>query len=205
MVPLSTARLRIHWVTCRAAGRGPVRHGKVQDPSALTSVENGIRRLLRQRHRLPSDAEDDFVLRNLAEVQESREAASRVLSRWLSAVASVSLIVGGISIMNIMLVSVTERTREIGLRLAIGARASDIRAQFLAEAVVLSLVGALLGVMIGMGAAATIAVSQGLPVLVRPGSLLIAAGFSVAIGVLFGLYPALKAGRLPPAEALRAE
>jgi putative ABC transport system permease protein len=148
---------------------------------------------------------DDFTVRNLADVQATREAASGVLTFWLSAVASVSLVVGGISIMNIMLVSVTERTREIGLRLAVGARASDIRIQFLAEAVALSLIGAALGLMAGVAAAWTIATLQGLPILVRTGSLAIAAGFALVIGVFFGLYPALKASRLAPVDALRAE
>jgi putative ABC transport system permease protein len=178
---------------------------KVDQPDRMAAVEEEIRLLLRQRHGIRPETEDDFQVRNLADVQASREAASGVLTFWLSAVASVSLIVGGISIMNIMLVSVTERTREIGLRLAVGARSTDIGTQFLAEAVALSLIGAAIGVAAGVGAAFVIATLQGLPILVRTVSLVTAAGFALIIGVFFGLYPAVKAARLSPVEALRAE
>jgi putative ABC transport system permease protein len=178
---------------------------KVEQPEQLIGVEDEIRSLLRQRHALLPEAGDDFTVRNLADVQASREAASGVLTFWLSAVASVSLVVGGISIMNIMLVSVTERTREIGLRRAVGARASDIRTQFLAEAVILSLIGAVVGLVVGIGAAFLIAAVQELPILVRAASLVAAAGFSLAVGVFFGLYPAIKASQLTPVDALRAE
>jgi putative ABC transport system permease protein len=178
---------------------------KVDQAERLIGVEEEIRRLLRQRHSLLPESPDDFNVRNLADVQASREAASGVLTFWLSAVASVSLIVGGISIMNIMLVSVTERTREIGLRRAVGARASDIRTQFLAEAVILSLIGAVIGLVAGIGTAFLIAAAQDLPVLVRAVSLVAAAGFALAVGVFFGLYPAIKASQLTPVDALRAE
>lgn len=205
MVPLSTAQTRL--IGSSSARLGAVQYVmvKLDGPERLVSVEQEIRQLLRQRHGIRPELKDDFTVRNLADVQATREAASGVLTFWLSAVASVSLVVGGISIMNIMLVSVTERTREIGLRLAIGARASDIRAQFLAEAMALSLIGAVLGLVVGVCAAWTIATVQDLPILVRTGSLVIAAGFALAIGVFFGLYPAVKASRLAPVDALRAE
>lgn len=205
MIPLSSARSRL--IGSAASRLGAVQYimVKVDQAERLIGVEDEIRRLLRQRHSLLPESRDDFTVRNLADVQASREAASGVLTFWLSAVASVSLIVGGISIMNIMLVSVTERTREIGLRRAVGARASDIRAQFLAEAVILSLIGAVIGLVAGMGAAYVIAAAQGLPILVRPASLLAAAGFALAVGIFFGLYPAIKASMLAPVDALRVE
>lgn len=205
MVPLSTARVRI--IGSAQARLGAVQYVMIKVGSAnrLGPVEEEVRRLLRQRHRIGPGEEDDFTLRNLADVQASREAASGVLTFWLSAVASVSLLVGGISIMNILLVSVTERTREIGLRLAVGARPTDIRDQFLAEAVALSLIGAVVGLVVGVSAAWAIGAIKGLPVVVRPLSLVIAVGFALAIGVFFGLYPALKAARLAPVEALRSE
>ena len=205
MIPLSTARTRL--IGSGAARLGAVQYimVKVDRPDRMGTVEEEIRLLLRQRHGIRPETEDDFQVRNLADVQASREAASGVLTFWLSAVASVSLIVGGISIMNIMLVSVTERTREIGLRLAVGARATDIGTQFLAEAVALSLIGAAIGVAAGVGAAFVIGTLQGLPILVRTVSLVTAAGFALIIGVFFGLYPAVKAARLSPVEALRAE
>lgn len=205
MVPLSTARVRIIGSAQSRLGAVQYVMVKVDSPDRLGRVEEDVRRLLQQRHGIGPAEEDDFTLRNLADVQASREAASGVLTFWLSAVASVSLIVGGISVMNIMLVSVTERTREIGLRLAIGARPTDIRNQFLAEAVALSLIGALVGTAVGVGAALTIGAIQELPVVVRPLSIAIAAGFALATGIFFGLYPALKAARLAPVEALRSE
>ena len=205
MIPLSTARTRL--IGSGAARLGAVQYimVKVDQSERLGIVEEEIRSLLRQRHGIRPEAQDDFTVRNLADVQASREAASGVLTFWLSAVASVSLIVGGISIMNIMLVSVTERTREIGLRLAVGARVSDIRTQFLAEAVVLSLIGAAIGLTAGVVTAFFIGTLQELPILVRTGSLVTAAGFALAVGVFFGLYPAVKASRLSPVDALRAE
>jgi putative ABC transport system permease protein len=204
MVPLKTAQLRI--IGSQRARLGAVQYVmvKVAEEERLLSAAADIRRLLRQRHRLSADDDDDFSIRNLADVQASRRAASGVMTFWLSAVASVSLLVGGISIMNIMLVSVSERTREIGLRLAVGARPSDIRDQFLAEAAILSLIGACIGLVIGVATAWTLGTAQGLPIHVRWQSLLIASGFALATGGFFGLYPAWKASRMAPAEALRA-
>lgn len=205
LIPLAAAR--IHVIGSPRARRGIVQYVmvKVDRAERLAAVTEEVTRLLRQRHGIVADDKDDFSVRNLADVQASRKAASGVLTFWLSAVASVSLVVGGISIMNIMLVSVSERTREIGLRLAVGARPADIRNQFLAEAVALSLVGALLGLVIGAAAAWVLGAAQGLPILIRPWSLSVAAGFALVTGVFFGIYPAVKAARLTPAEALRIE
>ena len=205
IVPLAAARTRILGSSQARLGAVQYVMVKVEDNERLAEARDGIRRLLRQRHRLEPPDEDDFEIRNLAEVQASREAASGVLTFWLSAVASVSLVVGGISIMNIMLVAVTERTREIGLRMVAGARPSDIRIQFLAEAVMLSLAGAVLGLALGAAAAWAIGAIQELAVLIRWPSLVAAAGVALGTGVFFGLYPAVKASRLAPAEALRAQ
>jgi putative ABC transport system permease protein len=168
-------------------------------------VEDEVRALLRQRHRLQQGAEDDFSLRNLADIMAAQEASSRVLALLLAAVASVSLVVGGIGIMNIMLVSVTERTREIGLRMAVGARTRDILGQFLVEAVTLSLIGGLIGVLLGIGTSIAIAAVAGWNIVLSGHSILLAVAFAVAIGVFFGFYPARKAARLNPVEALRFE
>jgi putative ABC transport system permease protein len=171
----------------------------------MSEAEDSIRTLLRQRHRLQPGQDDDFFLRNLSEVLETKQAASRVMTILLAAVASVSLIVGGIGIMNIMLVSVTERTREIGLRMAVGARRQDILAQFLVEATTLSMIGGLIGVVLGLGASLIIAKMAEWPVEVPAYAILISVGFAAAVGVFFGYYPARKASRLEPIEALRYE
>ncbi len=171
-------------------------------------IEPGIeevRALLRQRHRLQADAEDDFSIRNLTEIANTATASARVLSLLLAAVAGVSLLVGGIGIMNIMLVSVTERTREIGLRLAVGARPRDVLWQFLIEATTLSTLGGAIGVALGIGAAMGIARFAGWPSLVSLDAILIAVGVSGLIGVFFGFYPARRAAKLDPIEALRRE
>jgi putative ABC transport system permease protein len=171
-------------------------------------IEPGIeevRALLRQRHRLAADAEDDFTIRNLTEIANTATASARVLSALLAAVAGVSLLVGGIGIMNIMLVSVTERTREIGLRLAVGARPRDVLWQFLIEATTLSTLGGAIGVAIGIGAAVAIARFAGWPSLISFDAILIAVGVSGLIGVFFGFYPARRAAKLDPIEALRRE
>ena len=205
LMPISTARKRVlggNIAKLRSVGTIWVKMGDQADSKA---TEDQVRSLLRQRHRLQPSQEDDFSLRNLSEVMAAQEASSRVLAILLAAVASVSLIVGGIGIMNIMLVSVTERTREIGLRMAVGARTRDILGQFLVEAVTLSLIGGLIGIGLGIGASLAIGQLAGWRILLSPESIVLAAAFAFAIGVFFGFYPARKAAQLNPVEALRFE
>jgi putative ABC transport system permease protein len=164
-----------------------------------------ITELLRRRHRLAEEAGNDFRIYNRAELAQTSEESARVFSWLLGSIASVSLLVGGIGIMNIMLVSVTERTREIGIRMALGARPRDILWQFLLEALLLSAAGGLLGILLGLGSAAAVARFSQLPVEVTPASVLIAFLFAGLVGVFFGLHPARKAARLRPIDALRYE
>ena len=206
VLPIATARGRVLGSANLAKQRAvSTIWVKVADGADTKTVEEQVRLLLRQRHRLQPGADDDFSLRNLAEVMAAQEASSRVLALLLAAVASVSLVVGGIGIMNIMLVSVTERTREIGLRMALGARTRDILGQFLVEAVTLSLIGGLAGVALGAGAALAIAQFAGWRIALSPDTIALAVAFAFAIGVFFGYYPARKAARLNPVEALRFE
>ena len=206
LMPITTARTRVVGSASAAKQRsvGTI-WVKAADGVDASQVEGQVRALLRQRHRLQPGADDDFSMRNLAEVMAAQEASSRVLALLLAAVASVSLLVGGIGIMNIMLVSVTERTREIGLRMAVGARTRDILGQFLVEAVTLSLIGGLVGVALGVGAAAAIASFAGWRIALSPEAVALAVAFAFVIGVFFGFYPARKAARLNPVEALRFE
>ena len=206
LMPISTARKRVLGSSRYASGRsvGSIMV-KVWDGADMTEAETHMRELMRQRHRLQSGQDDDFYVRNLSEILEAQEASSKVMSLLLAAVASVSLLVGGIGIMNIMLVSVTERTREIGLRMAVGARARDILTQFLVEAVTLSLIGGAIGILLGIGGATAVADLAGWRTELSGGSIVLAAGFAGAIGIFFGFYPAQKASRLLPIEALRYE
>ncbi|HEX6157409.1 MAG TPA: ABC transporter permease [Burkholderiales bacterium] len=206
LVPIKTARSRVLGTASAARNRtvGTI-WVKAADGLDTKVVEEQVRSLLRQRHRVQPGADDDFSLRNLQEVMAAQEASSRVLALLLAAVASVSLLVGGIGIMNIMLVSVTERTREIGLRMAVGARTRDILGQFLVEAVTLSLIGGLIGVGLGMGTALAIAEFAGWRISISPQAIALAVAFAFVIGVFFGFYPARKAARLNPVEALRFE
>ena len=205
LIPLSTARLNVQGRN-RARGRAVESISvRVRERDLMKAAEQEIRGVLRQRHRLRATQEDDFVLRNMVEVLESQESSSRVLSILLAAIAGVSLFVGGVGIMNIMLVSVTERTREIGIRVAVGARPRDIRAQFLLEAVTLSLMGGVLGIALGVAAAYATAHFAQWPIVIQPQAVLLAFSFAVAVGVCFGLYPARKAARLDPIDALRYE
>jgi putative ABC transport system permease protein len=205
MVPLSTSRRHLF-------GRVPgkvravwVITVKVREGEDFLEAEAAIRDLLRQRHGLRHDQDDDFTLRDLADVVQSQEEASRVMAYLLAAIAAVSLLVGGIGIMNMMLVSVTERTREIGLRLAVGARRRDILAQFLMEAATLSLVGGTIGVGVGLGGSELLMYVAAWRTLVVAEAVIAAFGFAGLIGVVFGFYPAFKAAGLDPIEALRWE
>ena len=204
-VPLSTARNRLFGAPQGRLRRVSVILIKVAEGADMKAAEERIRELLRQRHRLQPGAEDDFTVRNLTEMLQAQEASSRILSLLLAAVASVSLLVGGIGIMNIMLVSVTERTREIGLRMAVGARGRDILMQFLIEAVTLSLIGGLIGVAIGLAGSYAIGTFAGWRTQMQPEAILLAVGFAAAVGVFFGFYPARKASKLLPIDALRYE
>ena len=206
LVPIKTARSRVLGTASAARNRtiGTI-WVKAADGVATRVVEDQVRALLRQRHRIQAGADDDFSLRNLQEVMAAQEASSRVLALLLAAVASVSLLVGGIGIMNIMLVSVTERTREIGLRMAVGARTRDILGQFLVEAVTLSLIGGLAGVALGIGTSVLIAELAGWRIVLSAHAVGLAVAFAFVIGVFFGFYPARKAARLNPVEALRFE
>jgi putative ABC transport system permease protein len=202
-LPLQSARQRVlgrNLANARAVGGIYV---KVREGESLSNTEAEVKRLLRQRHRLQADQEDDFSIRNLADILATREESAKTLALLLAAVAGVSLAVGGIGIMNIMLVSVTERTREIGLRLAVGARQIDILRQFLFEATGLAAIGGAVGVATGVSAAYVISNAAGWPLLIEPRSIVLAVVFSGVVGVFFGWYPALRASRLDPIEALR--
>jgi putative ABC transport system permease protein len=205
LIPLSTAKRKVLGVSqanARSVGAISV---KVRPDEEMAEAEAQMRALLRQGHRLQPDQDDDFTLRNLSEILASQEAASRALSLLLAAIASVSLVVGGIGIMNIMLVSVTERTREIGLRRAVGARRRDILTQFLIEAVAVSLAGGLAGIAVGVGGAWAIGYFAGWLAPIQARAVLPAFLFAAAVGVFFGFYPARKASRLNPIDALRYE
>ena len=205
MIPISTAKKKVLGVSQanpRSVGSISI---KVRADEDMIEAEEQIRALLRQRHRLQPFQDDDFWLRNLSEVLQTQEESSRVMTYLLAAIASVSLLVGGIGIMNIMLVSVTERTREIGLRMAVGARRRHILLQFLIEAVTLSLIGGIIGIALGLGGSRAISYFAEWRTLVNPESIVIAFGFAAGIGIFFGFYPARKASRLDPIEALRYE
>ncbi|HYH40083.1 MAG TPA: ABC transporter permease [Azospirillum sp.] len=204
-VPLSTAKRNIPKM---AKSNPRFVHAmviKMAEGADMEEAQRQLKDLLRQRHRLAAGQEDDFWMRNLSEVAATRDASARALSFLLAAVAAVSLLVGGIGIMNIMLVSVTERTREIGLRLAVGARRRDILMQFLIESTTLSVIGAAVGVLVGVAAAILVARLAGWPTLIEPESIVLAVGVSGVVGVFFGLYPARRASTLNPIEALRHE
>ena len=205
-IPLATAKSRV-----LGAVRGVTRNAldfisiKVADAAVIPQVKDDVEVLLRDRHHLRKDTPSDFRIEDPAEVLTARKAAVQTLNVLLVAVASVSLVVGGISIMNIMLVSINERTREIGLRIAVGARRHDIRHQFLIEALTLGLMGGIVGATLGVGSAAAIALEAGWPILINPWAIILACGFAGLVGVLFGLYPARRAAHLDPIVALQFE
>jgi putative ABC transport system permease protein len=205
LMPMSTARNRLlggHFARQGAVGGIMV---KVRDADRMAIAEEEIKWLLRQRHKIQPDQPDDFTVSNLAEMLSAREESSRTMTWLLAGIAAVSLLVGGIGIMNTMLVSVTERTREIGLRMAVGARPGHILWQFLIEAVTLAVLGGLLGTVLGIVGAHYIGDLAEWRVEVPMGAIVLAAGFSGIVGVFFGFYPAFKASRLLPIDALRYE
>jgi len=206
VIPLDAARSRV-------IGRGPGARGnsvnqvyvKAVDEDALFQLEQDVAELLRQRHRIQPGEEDDFNVQNLTSVQEAAQSSTQTFTILLAAVAGVSLVVGGVGIMNIMLVSVTERTREIGLRMAIGAKRSDVLTQFALESVALSLLGGLIGLAIGVGGALLMSTLGDWPSVIPAWGAPLAIGFSSFVGVVFGAYPAWRAAQLDPIEALRRE
>jgi putative ABC transport system permease protein len=200
LVPITTLQKKItgqdwlRWIMVSAVSK-----------DASYTAQQQMTALLRDRHRIRAGQDDDFFIRNLADIADLADQNARLFTILLGSIASISLIVGGIGIMNIMLVSVTERTREIGIRMAIGATEGDVQQQFLIEAVVLSIVGGAIGILSGMGASYLITQTLGWPVLVSPTAIFAAVLFSMAVGIFFGFYPARKAARLDPIEALRYE
>jgi putative ABC transport system permease protein len=205
-IPLSSAKSRVLG-TVRGNSRDALDFivVKLADASAIKQGQDDVIALLRQRHHLRKEAPDDFSIQNPTDVLSAREGALKTLGLLLTSIASVSLVVGGISIMNIMLVSVTERTREIGLRMAVGARRRDIRWQFLLEAILLCVAGGAIGSLIGAAAAVSIAWQAEWPVLISPVAIALACGFAALVGIVFGFYPAYRASQLEPMIALRYE
>ena len=202
-VPVTTAQKRLFG----SSTPGRIQSILVQASSAeaLASAEREVTALLAQRRRIRPGQENDFSVRNLSEIMDAARESTQVMSLLLASIASVSLLVGGIGIMNIMLVSVTERTREIGIRMALGARTADVLVQFLMEALIMSLLGGVLGIALGGGGAFLISRFAGWVTVISSFSVGLAFGFSAFIGVFFGFYPAWKASRLSPIEALRYE
>ncbi len=203
LIPVTTAQKKIFGTAFPGMVRLiMIKAGSVEE---LSVAERQVAELLRQRHRIGQRQEDDFTVRNLTQMMQAAEQSTKVMTLLLGAIASVSLLVGGIGIMNIMLVSVTERTREIGIRMAVGAKTWDIRLQFIIEAVILSLIGGVFGIAMGVTGSMLLAKLAGWNTVVTPLSISLAFGFAGAVGVFFGFYPAYKASLLDPIEALRHE
>src|SRR6266853_3292688 len=200
LIPYTTAQKKLLTITWVNAANVSAISAK-----ATSAAQKEITDLLRQRHKLAPNQEDDFNVRNLTDIADAADQSSAIMTKLLASIAGVSLLVGGIGIMNIMLVSVTERTREIGIRMAIGARSGVIRRQFLIESITLSLVGGVIGVLFGVATSITISRTLHWPTLVSPLSVIVAVAFSVFVGVAFGYYPARKAAALDPIDALRFE
>jgi putative ABC transport system permease protein len=205
LIPISTAKKKVMGVNQANARAVNAISVKVREGEDMKEAEQAIRAVLRQRHRLQDHQDDDFSVRNMVEILRTQEASAQVMTNLLYAIATVSLLVGGIGIMNIMLVSVTERTREIGLRMAVGARARDILSQFLIEAVTLSLIGGAVGVAAGIGGSRAVSYLAEWSTVIQAGAIPLALAFASVVGVFFGFYPAWKASRLDPIEALRYE
>jgi len=203
LIPVTTAQKKLFGTSFPGMVR--IIMVKAKSTEDLSSAEKQINELLRQRHRIGTKQDNDFTVRNLTQVMQTAEQSTKVMTLLLGAIASVSLLVGGIGIMNIMLVSVTERTREIGIRMAIGAKTWDIRLQFLIEALTLSLIGGVAGIILGISGSNLISTLAGWTTIISPFSVLMAFGFSGLVGIFFGFYPAYKASLLDPIEALRYE
>ncbi|MFA5322954.1 MAG: ABC transporter permease [Smithella sp.] len=203
LIPLTTAQKKIFGTTIPGMVRTIM--VKARSEEDLPIAERQVNDLLRQRHRIGPTKEDDFTVRNLTQILEMAEQTTNALTLLLGAIASVSLLVGGIGIMNIMLVSVTERTREIGIRMAVGAKTWDIRIQFIIEALTLSMIGGITGIIIGSGGSVILSTVFEYPSVVSPLSILLSFGFSGMVGIFFGFYPAYKASLLNPIDALRFE
>jgi len=201
IIPLTTAQRQVYGSQFPSSVRMMMVQSTTQE--IMPEVEKSMTELLRQRHRIREGMDNDFYLRNLTAAADSAEESTRVMSLLLGAIASVSLLVGGIGIMNIMLVSVTERTREIGIRMAIGAREKDILLQFLLEAIIISVVGCFIGLLLGIGGALLTNSLTGTVVIISGSSVVVAFSVAAAVGIFFGFYPARKAARLDPIEALR--
>jgi len=205
LLPISTAKRKVIGVNAANADAVNTIMMQAKSGTQIPAAQEEAKALLRQRHHLQAAEDDDFSIRNLEEVFAAQEASSRIMAIMLAAVASVSLVVGGIGIMNIMLISVRERTREIGLRQALGAKTRDILTQFLVEAVTLSIAGGFVGVVLGIGASVLVSRLAGWATAVGPSAVLLAVFFSALVGISFGYYPARKAAYLDPIEALRSE
>ncbi|MCL2075488.1 MAG: ABC transporter permease [Betaproteobacteria bacterium] len=201
IVPLTTAQRQIFGTPFQGSVRAIL--VRIERAELMPQIQTAIVDLLRQRHRLREGQENDFSLRDLAAIAQFATETTRTLSMLLGAIASVSLIVGGIGIMNIMLVSVTERTREIGIRLAIGARKIDVLTQFLMEAILISIAGCVIGLTLGIGGSILLHLSVEIPIVISGSSVIVAFFVAAATGIFFGFYPARKAARLDPIEALR--
>jgi putative ABC transport system permease protein len=205
VIPLTTAKRKVLGVTQANARTIGAISVKVRDNEDLKEVQQEVRDLIRQRHRLQPGQEDDFGIRSAAEMVQTKDEQAQLMTKLLMSIASVSLLVGGIGIMNIMLVSVTERTREIGLRMAVGARGRDILTQFLVEALTVAMIGGSIGVVAGLGASYALAYFGSWRTVISPPAILLAFTFSGLIGIFFGFYPARKAAGLNPIDALRYE
>jgi putative ABC transport system permease protein len=202
-VPVTTAQKKLFGTSFPGMVR--IIMVKAKSTEDLAPAEKQMNDLLRQRHHIGPKQENDFTVRNLTQIMETAEQSTKVMSLLLGAIASVSLVVGGIGIMNIMLVSVTERTREIGIRMAMGAKTWDIRLQFIIEALTLSLIGGVAGIIVGVSGSKILSVLAGWSTIISPFSILLAFGFSGLVGIFFGFYPAYKASLLDPIDALRYE
>ena len=205
VVPLETARRRLSNSQSMPPGAVQAVSVGVDDANNLARAQSEIEALLRQRHKIEPGAEDDFAVRNISQIVATRTATTNLMSKLLGAVAGICLIIGGIGIMNIMLVSVTERIREIGLRMAVGAGPGDVQKQFLAEAMLISLIGGVIGIAIGVIGALIVGKLGNLPVELNARVVMLAAAFSIGTGLFFGYYPARKASQLDPIEALRSQ